>query len=180
MNTRVIKTGLVLAITLLMVTGLDALAQRGRGLNRMGGLEQVCPNIPNLTEEQSQQITELRTAHLKEMQTYRDQIDVNRIQYRALMRGDRADMGAIDANIDERSSIRSQMEKQQAEHQQAIRSILTEEQRVWFDAASGGVMRGAGMRQAAPGGRGAGFRQGAPAGRGAVSPRGTRGFRRGF
>lgn len=180
MNTRVIKAGLVLAITLLMVTGLDALAQRGRGLNRMGGMEQVCPNIPNLTEEQSQQITELRTAHLKQMQTYRDQIDINRVQYRALMRGDRADMGAIDANIDERSSIRSLMEKQQAQHQQAIRSILTEEQRVWFDAAPGGVMRGAGLRQADPGGRGAGFRQGAPAGRGAVSPRGTRGFRRGF
>ncbi len=180
MNTRGIKTGLVLAITLLMITGLDAMAQRGRGMDRRGGLEQVCPNIPNLTEEQSQQITELRTAHLKEMQTYRDQIDINRAQYRALMRGDRADMGAIDANIDQRAEIRSQMERKQASHHQAIRSLLTEEQRVWFDAAPGGVMRGAGMRQAAPGGRGAGFRQDAPAGRGAMSPRGARGFRRGF
>jgi len=173
MESRGIKGVLLLALTLLMVTGMDAIAQRGRGMGRMGGLEQVCPNIPNLTEEQSRQIMDLRTAHLKEMQAYRDQIDVNRTRYRALMRGDRADMAAINANIDERTSIRNRMEKKQAEHHQAIRSVLTEEQRVWFDAAPrGGAGPGAGMRQAAPyGGRG---------GRGALCPWEPRGFRRGF
>ena len=183
MESRGIKGVLLLALTLLMVTGMDAIAQRGRGMGRMGGLEQVCPNIPNLTEEQSRQIMDLRTAHLREMQAYRDQIDVNRTQYRALMRGDRADMAAINANIDERTSIRSRMEKKQAEHHQAIRSVLTEEQRVWFDAAPRG---GPGFRQAGPGGwpGRAGMRQAAPyggrGGRGFICPRGTRGFRRGF
>lgn len=165
------------AIILLMATATDAFAQRGRGLDRVGGLEQVCPNIPNLTEEQQQQITELRTAHLKEMQSKRDQIDVNRAQYRALMRGDRADMDAINANIDERTELRNQMEKTQAAHHQAIRNLLTEEQRVWFDAVPRGFSRagarpGPGMRQAAPyGGRG---------GRGAGVMRNRPGSRRGF
>ncbi len=164
------KTVILLAGVLLMATLPDAIAQRGRGMDRMGGMEQVCPNIPNLTEEQSRQIMDLRTAHLREMQSYRDQIDINRVQYRALMRGDRADMAAINANIDERTNIRSQMEKQQAAHQQALRGLLTQEQRVWFDAMPGpGAGRGAGMRQAAPYG-----------GRGFVGPRGARGFRRGF
>jgi len=167
----------MLAILMLMATGTDAFSQRGQGMDRMGGMEQVCPNIPNLTEEQSQQITQLRTAHLKEMQSHRDQIDVNRAQYRALMRGDRADMNAINGNIDERTAIRNEMEKKQAAHHQAIRSLLTEEQRVWFDSAPRGFSRagarpGQGMRQAAPyGGRGA---------RGAGVMRNRPGFRRGF
>ena len=177
MLTRGIKTTLTLAIILLMATATDVFSQRGRGMDRRGGMEQVCPNIPNLTEEQQQQITDLRTAHLGEMQSLRDQIDVNRAQYRALMRGDRADMAAINANIDERSEIRNQMEKKQAEHHQAIRNVLTEEQRVWFDAVPRGFARpgarpGPGMRQAAPyGGRG---------GRGAGVMRNRPGFRRGF
>ncbi len=177
MLTRGIKTTLTLAIILLMATATDTFAQRGRGFDRVGGLEQVCPNIPNLTEEQQQQITELRTGHLKEMQSMRDKIDVNRVQWRALMRGDRADMDAINANIDERTELRNQMEKMQATHHQAIRSVLTEEQRVWFDSVPRGFSRagarpGPGMRQAAPyggrGGRGAGFTRNRP------------GFRRGF
>ncbi len=187
MNTRRIKTVLLLAAVMLMANGVDALAQRGRGMPRMGGMEQICPNIPNLTEEQRSQITELRTEHLSEMQSYRDQIDVNRAQYRSLMRGER-NLDAINANIDERANIRSQMEKKQAEHHQAIRELLTEEQRVWFDAVPRAVMgAGAGMRQMAPyGGRGAGMRaapgrgrtlQAAPyRGRGAYCPWGGRRF----
>lgn len=143
---------------------------------RRGGLEQVCPNIPNLTEEQSEQISELRTAHLSEMQSFRDQIDVNRAEHRALMRGG-GTLDEINSNIDERANVRSLMEKKRAAHLQSIRNLLTEEQRVWFDAADtrpGAFMRAApgrgGMRQAAPYGRG----------RGAYGPRGGRGFRRGF
>lgn len=174
MQPKGIKTGLLLAIILLMATGIDAIAQRGRGMGRTGGMEQVCPNIPGLTEDQRKEIMDLRTAHLKEMQLFRDQIDVNRTGYRQLMRGDRADMGAINSNIDERTAIRNQMEKKQAAHLQSIRSLLTEDQRVWFDAAPRGAAgRGAGLRQGAPdGGRGAGMRQGAPGGRRDIGPRG--------
>ncbi len=168
-----------MAVVLLMVTGADSLAQRGLGMDRRGGLQQVCPNIPNLTEDQSSQILDLRTSHLSEMQSYRDQIDVNRARYRVLMRADPADMGAINSNIDERANIRSQMQKKQAQHHQAIRNLLTEEQKVWFDSAPRG---GAGFGRRESAGRGAGFRQGVPAGRGrgAFCPVGARGFGRGF
>jgi len=162
-----LKVIALLAVAFLMAGAMDVYGQRGRGMVRMGGMEQVCPNIPNLTEEQSKQIMSLRTSHLAEMQGYRDQIDINRAQYRALMRGDRADMAAINANIDERNSIRTRMEKRQAAHLQDIRSILTDEQRVWFDVVPrAGAVRGAGMRQAVPyRGRGAGMQYG-PGGRG--------------
>ena len=143
------KTFMLMAAVILMASGIDAVAQRGRGMAPRGGAGtgQVCFNIPNLTEDQLQQITRLRTGHVGEMQQFRDQIDINRIQYRSLLR-EGADMSAINSNIEERASIRTQMEKKQAEHFQSMRSILNEEQRAWFDAAPRG---GVGMRQAGPG-----------------------------
>jgi Spy/CpxP family protein refolding chaperone len=153
------KTIILLSVALLMATGFDALAQRGRGMARQGVINRggetgwVCPGIPNLTEEQSEQLTELRTAHLREMQTLRNQIDINRAQYRALISADDANMSAVNANIDERTAIRNQMEKLQASHHQSVRQLLTEEQRVYFDSS-----RRMGTRQAmvnpVPGGRG--------------------------
>ena len=149
MDAMRLKSVLLFAVALLMATGMDAFAQRGRGMAPRGGAGtgQVCLNIPGLTQDQSQQITQLRTRHLGEMQAYRDQIDINRIQYRSLIR-EGADMGAISSNIEERADIRTQMEKKQAEHHQSIRNILNEEQRAWFDAAPRG---GVGFRQAGPG-----------------------------
>lgn len=175
-----IKTVLFFVVALLMATGMDAFAQRGRGMAPRGGAGagQVCMNIPGLTEDQLQQIRELQTGHISEMQTYRDQIDINRIQYRSLMR-EGADMGAINSNIEERAAIRSQMEKKQAQHHQSVRNILTEDQRAWFDAAPrGGIGRGP-----VSGTRGREFNRPAPGQRG-VCPLGTgvmrneRGFRR--
>ena len=149
MKRRNLKTFTLLVAVILMVAGTDALAQRGRGMAPRGGagMGQVCFNIPNLTEDQMQDIIQLRAGHLEEMQGYRDQIDVNRIRYRSLIR-EGADMGAINSNIEERAAIRTQMEKKQAEHHQAIRNILTEDQKTWFDAAPRG---GVGFRQAGPG-----------------------------
>ena len=154
-----IYTIFLLTVTLLMATGADALAQRGRGIARQGTLNRssemgwVCPAIPGLTEEQREEMATLRTAHLKEMQKFRDQIDINRIRYRSMMREDNANMADINGNIEERSEIRTNMEKAHAAHLQEVRALLTEEQRVWFNSARGAAVRG--MRQGVPGGRGA-------------------------
>ncbi len=137
MKIKRVQSTLLLAAVFMMVFGAEAIAQRGRGMPRRGGDQQVCGNIPNLTEEQRTQIQSLRTAHLQEMQSYRDNVDVNRAQYRQLMNSG-ADMSAINANIDERTTIRGQMARKQAAHRMAIREILTEEQRVWFDSAPRG------------------------------------------
>jgi Spy/CpxP family protein refolding chaperone len=170
-----IKLFLLPVFILLMASSLDAVAQRGRGMGRMGGMQQVCPNIPNLSDEQRSAIMQLRTQHISEMQTYRDQVDINRAQYRGLMRSAPADMSAINSNIDEHGRIRSQMAKKQAEHHLAVRSLLTEEQRIWFDAAPRGMGQGAGF------GPGAAFRQGAgPGFRGPNVMRNQPPFYRGF
>ncbi len=175
-----IKTALFFAVTLIMASGFDAIAQRGQGMSGRGGMQEVCPNIPGLTEEQRSEIMDLRTSHMSEMQQYRDQIDINRAQYRALMRSEPADMTAIEANIEERADIRTQMQKKQAGHHQSVRQLLTEEQRVWFDSAPrGGAGARQGMRTAGRAGRGFNC-PAAPGGRGMRGEgimRNQRGFR---
>jgi Spy/CpxP family protein refolding chaperone len=165
------KSIMILAAALLLATGIDAMAQRGRGMGRMGGMQQVCPNIPGLTEEQRGQIMQLRTRHLGEMQAYRDQIDISRVQYRALMRSGGDNTAAINSKIDELSAIRNAMEKKRAGHHQEIRSLLNDDQRVWFDSAPGRFGGGAGLGPAGPGMRG-GLCPYAP------GPRGGRGIMR--
>ncbi len=142
------KLTIILA-ALLIVTGMDAFAQRGRRMISRDYQGVVCPYIPDLTEEQQSRITELRTSHLKEMQEFRNKVDENRVQYRSLVTGDPANRNAINDKIDEFTELKNQMLKKQTNHRQEIRNLLTEEQRVYFDSRRtdrrGPAMRGGGM-----------------------------------
>jgi len=121
-----------------------------------------CSNIPGLTGEQEAKIKQLQTQHLKEMQIYRNQLNENRARYQTLMTASQPDMKAVYANIEERAKIRTEMEKKRADHVQAIRQILTDEQRVYFDQHAGnrkgfaGCGYGAGCRHGFGPGYGAG------------------------
>jgi len=129
-------------------------AQPGRGKMDRGprmGYNQDCSIIPDLTEAQKEQIQKLRTAHLKVMQDFRNQVGENRARYRTLMTAAKADQKAIDANIDEYTKLRNQMMKKQAAHRQQIRNLLTDDQKVFFDnrgmkSAQGEGMRGRGRK----------------------------------
>jgi hypothetical protein len=79
----------------------------------------------------------MQTQHLKDMQIYRNQLNENRARYQTLMTASQPDMKAVYANIEERAKIRTEMEKKRADHVQAIRQILTDEQRVYFDQHAG-------------------------------------------
>jgi Spy/CpxP family protein refolding chaperone len=143
MKTQKIFSALFFASIMLLIATKDVNAQRERGLRTearmevasdMGGPGDFCKNIPNITEEQTQKITELRTAHLKEVTSHRNKIDELRARKRTLMTADNPDMKAIDKVIDEMSALKTEHLKRNARHHQAIRSLLTEEQRVHFDA----------------------------------------------
>lgn len=121
-----------------------------------------CSNLPGLTGDQEAKIKQLQTQHLKDMQAYRNQLNENRARYQTLMTAPQPDMKAINANIEERAKIRTEMEKNQAAHVQAIRQVLTDEQRVYFDQHIGkrkgcnGCGYGAGYRHGFGPGPGAG------------------------
>ncbi|MFN8206763.1 MAG: Spy/CpxP family protein refolding chaperone [Bacteroidales bacterium] len=122
MKTRMILPGLMLVALFLLPAMLMA----------QGG-----PGIANLSEEQKTKISAMRTSHMKEMQQLKNLAAENRAHYRTLMSADKADMAAINKNIEEFGKLRVEMMKKQAAHKQDIRSLLTEEQRLAFDMKQG-------------------------------------------
>lgn len=141
------KTTLLLAAVLFFGQVLQAQPGRARMDRgpRMGNFQE-CQMIPELSDTQKEEIQNLRTSHLKEMQNFRNQVGENRAAYRTLMSADKADQKAIDANIDAYTKLRNQMMKKQSAHQQAIRNLLTDDQKVIFDNRGNRGRQGAGMR----------------------------------
>lgn len=130
------------AAIIFMMTGLNNIqAQRGagngygkgNGLNKNGG-QGVCQNIPDLTDEQGEQIKKLKTAHMKEMLVLRNQMGELKAKKRTLSTGDNVDTKVANANIDEITKLQNTIMKKQFKHRQDIRNLLTEDQKVWFDS----------------------------------------------
>jgi Spy/CpxP family protein refolding chaperone len=122
----------------MMGQGRMSNAPMGWGQGRMGGgpmwMGQRCQMIPDLTQEQQSQIKELRVEQMKQMTTHRNNLLEKRAQLRNLQIADNPDMDAINGLIEEMGDIRTNMQKNRAQHRQEIRQILNEEQRAFFDS----------------------------------------------
>ena len=159
------KITTLLIVAILTISSANALAQRGRGMKgmsmpgeRMQRFQQACTQmIPDLTEEQKTQIQELRVEQMKQMTTFRNQLMEKRARLRTLETQDKPDMNAINSVIEDMGEIRTNMQKNRAEHRQEVREILTDEQRVFYDnrmmhrrgkfsGRRGGAYPGHGMR----------------------------------
>ena len=99
----------------------------------------VMYGIPNLTEDQKKKIKELKTPLHKEVLPLRNQLAEKRAHLKTLQTAEKADLKSINSTIDEMSQLQSQIMKRRAAHTQAIRVILTDDQRIAFDmrASSG-------------------------------------------
>lgn len=93
-----------------------------------------CFGIKGLTEEQQKKITSLREAHRKDMQSYRDQLGEKNAHLKTLLHADNPDRGAINKTIDEMGSLKTEMMKKSTTHQLDVRNLLTDEQKLEFDA----------------------------------------------
>jgi Spy/CpxP family protein refolding chaperone len=90
--------------------------------------------IPNLTDEQSKKVEALHLSLKKEMLPLENQMGELKAKQQTLTTAEKADMKAINANIDAITALQNQMMKKRAENRQQIRSILTDEQRIEFDS----------------------------------------------
>ncbi len=99
-------------------------------------------NLPDLTEEQTEQIKALRTSMKKEMIKTQNEVGELNAKLRTLETADKPNMNKINSTIDQISVIKTDMAKKKAAHQQDIRSILTQEQRVVFDSRPHGERKG--------------------------------------
>ena len=92
------------------------------------------PMIPDLTEKQKEKMKELRVEHMKEVQTFKNSMGELKAQLRTLQAADKPNMNKIYSLIDELGKQHTEMMKLKAAHMQEIRKLLTDEQRVFFDA----------------------------------------------
>ena len=160
----------ILTVLAAMILTSVSMAQGpGKGVCKAFG------NIPNLTDDQKTQIDQLRTSHMKEMTTYRADLDKLQAELRQLEIVDNPDMKKIDAKIDEISSVKNKMTKERTNHRLAVRGLLTPEQKVYFDANCG-YRQGKGNHQGKGYGRGMGNGSGMGAGKGAGCPRNNAGI----
>ena len=90
-------------------------------------------DIPDLTEEQKEQIKELEINHMKEVLPLNNEIGEKEARLRTLSTEDEADINAIYTLIENIGSIKTDMMKKEAAFHQGIRKILTSDQRILFD-----------------------------------------------
>lgn len=93
-------------------------------------------NIPSLTADQLNSIENLRTPHLKKMQTLQAKLQEEQAHLNTL-RVEGSDEKAISSNIDKITTLRGDLMKERESHRRQVRALLTDEQKVWFDARPG-------------------------------------------
>jgi len=89
------------------------------------------------TEEQKEQIKALRLEAATKIKPLRNELRELKAHQQTLETANKADMKAIYKNIDNIAEVQAEIQKIMAEQQQSIRSLLTEEQLLKFDAMKG-------------------------------------------
>jgi len=153
MKTANLKTGILsLTILLAIFASSNIYAQRMQRMNanQKGNRMMLHQNMDqkgmgmaglNLSEEQLQKIGELRTKNLKEMLPITNEMQEKRAHLKTLTTAERVNQKEIDKVIDEIAMLTAKQMKAKIAHQQEMRSLLTEEQRVIFDSKSFGQGR---------------------------------------
>ena len=138
------KTNVLMAIAIAAATSLTVDAQPQRvqpysGRNPQEVRQVMRPeglNLParNLDDRQREEIMKIRTEQMKERTQTRNLLNERRAKLEVLQTADNPDMKEIDRVIDEIAAVQAQEMKTQADSRQKIRSLLTEEQRAFYDA----------------------------------------------
>lgn len=146
-------------ISLLLLASTTIFAQRGQGFKH----GQCCPGfnteecrIPDLTQDQQDEIKALRTAHWEAMQEYRTDMRILREEMDDLTSGSDYDAKAANKKIEEISSLKEKMMKARLAHRSSVRNLLTDEQKVVFDNHRPGRGMGFGRGHGPHGRRGPG------------------------
>lgn len=82
----------------------------------------------DLTEEQQEEITTLRTAHYKEITPLKNKMAELKARERTLLSEESVDLNAVNKTIDEQTDLTNSIRKLQVEHQVAVKSMLSDEQ----------------------------------------------------
>ena len=138
------KTNVLMAIAIAAVTTLTVNAQpqnvrpysgqNPQEVRRVIRPEGLVSPARNLDDKQREEISKIRTEQLKERTQTRNLLNEKRAKLETLQTSEKPDMKEINKLIDEIAAVQAQQMKDQAAGRQKIRSLLTEEQRAYFDA----------------------------------------------
>lgn len=103
-------------------------------------------NMLDLSDEQLEEIQAIHLNGQKEMLTLRTTLQQKRAELRTLTIGDNYDKGKVAQLAEEIGDLHTQMLTKRTTHQQQIKEILTEEQRIKFDTFHMNNMGRKGMR----------------------------------
>ena len=138
---------IVIIATILIST--SAIAQqrpeRGRAFENRGETQlqrnrEVNPRVqraPLFTDEQQESIKNIRLETAKEVKPLRNKLNELAARQKTLTTAEKADMKAINKNIEEIGDVKTEIAKIQEKERQDIRSLLTEEQLLSFDNSRG-------------------------------------------
>lgn len=126
-------------LTIFLTLTTVASAQQGAGFrhgmkkgNGMGMNKGEC-RIPDLTEEQQSSINTMRSAHMEEMSEMHSDMRILNEQYRDVTSGPDYSVKAAGKKIEEISTLKEKMMKSRLAHRNAVRNLLTDEQKIIFD-----------------------------------------------
>jgi len=107
------------------------MAQR---LEKMRANQPFHMRIPNLTDQQKEQLKSITLKNQEVIIPLRNQMREKKAHLRTLSTADNVDQKVAESVIDEIGSLRTQMMKQRLGTHQQVRALLTDEQRVWLDS----------------------------------------------
>jgi len=137
---KVSKVYLSAVLVVLIIAG-GLFAQNSQKMKRMGEARESrnfnkerMMNLPGITDEQKENMKEIRLTGMKAMQPLRNLVGEKMAKLQTLESAEKADLNAINKVIDEIASIKTAQAKIRAANKQKIRSLLNDEQRVIFDS----------------------------------------------
>jgi len=94
-------------------------------------------NRLNLSDEQKEQMKDLRIAHFNASKELRDQVEILQLRQKQIMTSENIDEKMIIENMDRLSGIQNKLAKMKVDHNMEVRKLLTEDQLILFLSHSG-------------------------------------------
>ena len=126
----------VVFASLILLGASPIFAQRGQ-MNKSRQDSGFQCNIPDLSADQQKKIEDMSIVHQKKMLQFRNQLQEKEAALNTSRTADKTDMAAINKIIDEIGTIKTQMMKEREAHNQQVRNLLTDKQKVIFDSRRG-------------------------------------------
>ena len=127
----------LIAIIALFGLSLSLMAQTQQRQCQFNQRDQYTCAALDLADDQKAEIKEVRLAKLKKIQPLKDEAKINKAKINALVNKDNPDMKKIVSLVEANGKIMTQMQVIKIDGKIKVRALLTDEQKVIFDARNG-------------------------------------------